>query len=249
MQTDLKGQVALVTGGTRGIGREICLALARCGARVFVNFASRADAAESVVQEIRAAGGAADAIGFDVASSAAVDQAVDAIREKAGKLDILVNNAGIAKNGLFVRFKDEDWFQTLHVNLSGAFFCSRAATKIMMKARYGRIVHIGSVVGEMGNEGQAAYAASKAGLVGLAKAMAREFSSRSITVNVVTPGFIETDMTAGLDDKVKADHLAHIPLGRYGQAGEVASLVTFLCSREAGYITGQVVGVNGGMRM
>lgn len=246
---DLKGKVALVTGGSRGIGRSISIKLAASGARVFVNFGSNAKQADETVRLCKEAGGQAEAIGFDVGDSDAVDGAVETIKTKAEKIDILVNNAGIARDGLLLRMKNEDWEQTLRINLDGAFYCSRAVAKHMLKARSGRIINISSIVGEMGNAGQAAYVASKAGLIGLTKSMARELASRSVTANAITPGFIETDMTAGLDEKVKAAHLEAIPLGRYGQASEVADLVAFLASDSGAYITGQVIGINGGMYM
>lgn len=247
--SQLSGQVALVTGGSRGIGRAVCVKLASLGAEVYVNYASRADAAEETVALCVAAGGKASAIGFDVANSASVDSAVDSIKEKSGRLDILVNNAGIAKDGLFVRMKDEDWAQTLAINLSGAFYCSRAASKIMMKARSGRIINMSSVIGEMGNAGQTSYAASKAGLIGLTKSLAKELGSRSVTVNAITPGFIETDMTEGLDAGHKEELLKGIPLGRIAKPAEVAELVAFLAGSGSSYITGQVIGINGGMYM
>ena len=247
MNLSLEGKVALVTGGSRGIGRAICLELAQAGARVFVNFAANSQAAEETLalcsQE------SSQAIRFDVAESQSVNAAVDAIREKAGGLDILVNNAGITSDGLLVRFKDEDWRRTLAINLDGAFFCARAAAKLMMKTRWGRIINISSVVGEMGNAGQAAYVSSKAGLIGLTKALARELAVRSITVNAVAPGFIETDMTRDLDPALRAQHANSIALGRMGEAKEVACVVAFLASNAASYVTGQVIGVNGGLYM
>ena len=245
----LTGQVALVTGGSRGIGREICVKLASCGAEVFVNYSANPHAAEETVEAIRAAGGSAEVIGFSVGDSAQVDEAVDMIKEKAGRLDILVNNAGISKDGLFVRMKDEDWAQVLQINLTGSFYAARAAARIMMKARIGRIINISSVVGEMGNAGQASFVSSKSGVIGLTKSLARELSSRNITVNAITPGFIETDMTAALDEKIREEHKKQIPLGRYGESREVAELVAFLASENAAYITGQVIGINGGMYM
>jgi 3-oxoacyl-[acyl-carrier protein] reductase len=245
----LQGQVALVTGGSRGIGAAICQQLSALGAQVIVNFSSQPEAAAAVVDGIVSAGGSAQALQFSVSDSAAVDAAFDTVKQRFGKLDILVNNAGIAKDGLLLRFKDEDWARTLEVNLSGSFYCARAAAKLMLKGRYGRVVNISSVVGEMGNAGQSAYVASKAGLIGLTKSMARELSSRQITVNAVTPGFIETDMTSGLSEELRNEHLKAIPLGRYGLSAEVAALVCFLASPQSGYITGQVIGINGGMYM
>lgn len=249
MNKPLEGQVSLVTGGSRGIGRAISVKLAALGSRVFINYSSRVDAALEVVKECEELGVQAEAIGFDVSDSAAVDRAFDEIKTKAGRVDVLVNNAGISKDGLFIRMKDEDWDTTLKINLNGAFYCSRAAAKIMMKARYGRIINISSVVGEMGNAGQIPYSSSKAGMIGLTKSIARELASRNITSNVITPGFIETDMTGVLDEKVKVETLKNIPLGRFGHANEVAELVSFLAGASAGYITGQVIGINGGMYM
>lgn len=247
MQKNLEGKVALVTGGSRGIGRAICLKLASQGAHVYVNYASNSGAADETAAGCVKAGGSADCLGFDVADSAAVDSAIDSIKEKLGRLDILVNNAGVSRDGLFIRMRDEDWQQTLNINLNGSFYCARAAARLMIKARQGAIVNISSIVGEMGNAGQAAYVASKAGLIGLTKALARELASRTVTVNAVTPGFISTDMTEALDEKVRDEHLKMIPLARYGEPEEVAALVSFLSGPEARYITGQVFGINGGM--
>lgn len=249
MEKSLNGQVAVVTGGSRGIGRAIAVKLASLGAHVYVNYSSRADAADEVVKECQAAGGTAEVLGFNVADSAAVDAAFESVKAKSGKLDILVNNAGMSKDGLFIRMKDDDWDQTLNTNLKGAFFCSRAAAKLMMKARYGRIINISSIVGETGNAGQIPYASSKAGMLGLTKASAKELASRNVTVNSITPGFIETDMTGALDDKIKEDTLKNIPLGRFGHAAEVAALTAFLAGPDAAYITGQTIGINGGMHM
>lgn len=246
---DLKDRTVLVTGGSRGIGRAISVALATAGARVFVNYASSPDAAQETVALCKAAGSEAEAMQFDIASTEAVDAAIDQIKAKAGKLDILINNAGISKDGLFIRLKDEDWDKTVDTNLKGAFICSRAAARIMMKNRYGRIINISSVVGEMGNAGQVPYVSSKAGLLGLTKAMAKELASRSITVNAITPGFISTDMTAALSDDLKSEYEKTIPLARFGKPEEVGALVRFLASDEASYITGQVIGINGGMYM
>lgn len=240
-------EVALVTGASRGIGRAIALRLASSGCRVAVNYSSSAAAAEEVVSECSKRGVESIALGFDVADSKAVDDGFDSVIKKFGRLDILVNNAGMSRDGLCIRIKDEDWRKTLATNLDGAFFCSRAASKIMLKARRGRIINIASVVGEMGNAGQVPYVSSKAGMIGLTKALAKELASRGITVNAVSPGFIETDMTAALDEKTRIEHLKGIPLGRYGAADEVAQLVVFLAGTGAGYITGQVVGVNGGL--
>lgn len=249
MAEKLDKKVALVTGGSRGIGRAICLRFALKGIHVFVNYGSNADAAEETVALCTEQGGSAEALGFSVSDRKAVDEAIDTIRDRCGRLDILVNNAGISRDGLFVRMKDDDWEETLQVNLSGAFYCARAAAKVMMKARSGSIINVSSVVGQMGNVGQVPYVSSKAAIIGFTKALARELASRKITVNAVAPGFVETDMTAALDDRVKEEHLQAIPLGRYAQSAEVADLVYFLASGKAAYITGQVVGINGGMYM
>ena len=242
-------EVALITGASRGIGRAIALRMADAGCRVVVNYSSSSAAAEEVVSECIKRGVEAQAIAFDVADSAATDAAIDSINKSFGRLDILVNNAGISRDGLCIRIKDQDWRKTLGTNLDGAFFCSRAVAKIMLKARSGRIINISSVVGEMGNAGQVPYVSSKAGLIGMTKALARELASRGITVNAITPGFIETDMTAALDEKTRLEHLSGIPLGRYGSADEVAQLVVFLASASAAYITGQIIGINGGLYM
>lgn len=244
-----EGQVAVVTGGSRGIGRAICERFARGGAQVVVNYSSNAAAAEEVVSRCQSLGGGAVAMGFDVANSDAVEGAFEEIKAKCQRVDVLVNNAGISKDGLLLRMKDEDWAKTLATNLSGAFYCARSASKIMMKSRYGRIVNVSSVVAQMGNAGQVPYVSSKAGLIGMTKSMAKELASRNITVNAITPGFIETDMTAALDQKLQEQMLSQIPLSRYGTADEVAALVAFLASADAAYITGQVVGINGGMYM
>ena len=247
----LQGKVALVTGGSRGIGRAFCVALANRGAKVIVNYSSRADAAEATVAAITAAGGSAVAMGFDVAVSSAVTESIKAIGKDHGSLDILVNNAGVAVNGLLMRFSDEQWAKTMNINLTGAFHCIRAASLLLMKAKdAGRIINITSVIGEMGNGGQAAYAASKAGLIGLTMATAREMSSRRVTVNAIAPGFIETDMTAAeLPEAQRAKLLSEIPLGRIGAPAEIADCAAFLAGPEAAYITGQVLRVNGGMLM
>ena len=249
--TALSGKVALVTGGSRGIGRAIAVALGRRGAKVIVNYAARADAAAEAAAAVEAAGGQAAIAGFDVADAAAVTDAIKGIAKDHGGLDILVNNAGVAINGLVMRFSDEQWQKTMAVNLGGAFHCIRAAASFLLRAKAaGRIINVTSVVGEMGNGGQTAYAASKAGLIGLTMSTARELASRGVTCNAIAPGYIETDMTADhLPEAQRAKLLEQIPLGKIGRPEEVADAAAFLAGPEAAYITGQVLRVNGGMLM
>jgi len=244
----MKDKVAAITGASRGIGRSIALFLAGEGAKVVASARNSAEL-EKLVAEIKEKGGEAIAVAGDVAVTADADRLVDAAVAAYGRLDILVNNAGITRDGLLLRMKDEDWDAVLNVNLKGAFLCTRAAAKVMSKQRYGRIINISSVVGEMGNAGQANYCASKAGLLGLTKAVARELARRNVTVNAVTPGFIVTDMTEALPEKTREELASQIPLGRLGDAEDIAHAVLFLASDGAGYVTGQVLGVNGGMYM
>ncbi len=241
------GRAAIVTGASRGIGRSIALALAEAGADVLVNFAGREEAAEAVAASIREMGRKALVYRADVADFGQVAEMVKAAQSEFGRVDILVNNAGVTRDNLIPRIKDEDWESVLAVNLKGAFNCIKAVTRPMLKAKWGRIINITSVVGVTGNAGQANYAASKAGLIGLTKSAARELGSRSITVNAVAPGFIVTEMTDALPEVVKEKMKSEIPLGRFGLAGEVASLVVFLASDQAAYLTGQVIMVDGGM--
>lgn len=249
MEMALNGEkpTALVTGGSRGIGRAIATRLGRDGYQVVLTYVSRPEQAVETVESIRAAGGAAMAFALDVSDSRAVEDFFAAEIKGRLNLAVLVNNAGITKDGLLLRMKDEAFARVIDVNLGGAFVCTREAAKIMTKKRYGRIVNISSVVGQMGNAGQANYSASKAGLIGLTKSCARELASRQITVNAVAPGFIETDMTADLSEELLAEYLKSIPLQRLGSVDDVAAAVAFLVSDNASYITGQVLAVNGGL--
>ncbi|MGO9641386.1 MAG: 3-oxoacyl-[acyl-carrier-protein] reductase [Candidatus Acidiferrales bacterium] len=245
---DLKGKAALVTGASQGIGRAIALALARSGARVAAA-ARNVEKLKAVVGEIAAAGGEAIAIPMDVAEAEQVKAGFREALEKFGRLDILVNNAALTRDALAVRMKQEDWDAVLRTNLTGAHFCAQQALGAMLRQRAGRIINVTSVVAETGNAGQANYVAAKAGLIGLTRALAVEVASRNITVNAVAPGFIVSPMTDPLPQKVKDDLMARIPLGRMGTDADVAAAVVFLASDEAGYITGAVLDVNGGMRM
>ena len=247
---DFQGKTALVTGASRGIGRAIAVALGRGGARVALNFAGNQAAAEEALRLTREAGAAeARLFQFDVADAAACTKAVDEVVATMGGLHVLVNNAGVALDQLVMRLKDEDWQRQIDVNLSGTFHLVRAAARPMMKAKGGAIVNLTSVVGEMGNAGQAAYAATKAGIVGLTKAVARELASRNVRVNAVSPGYIDTDMTSALPEAAKQKMAEMIPLGRLGSAEDVAAAVAWLCSDQASYVTGEVLRVNGGMYM
>lgn len=244
----LQGKVAIITGASRGIGRAAALALAAEGAKVVVNYASSSQAADAVVADIVGMGSEAIAFQANVAEADQVEALFSSVMEKWGRVDVLVNNAGIARDTLLLRMKLEDWQAVVDLNLTGVFLCTRAASKIMLKQRSGRIINITSVVGEMGNPGQANYSAAKAGVIGFTKTVAKELASRSITVNAVAPGFIATDMTADL--KATEEILKLIPLGRYGQPEEVAGLIKFLAAdAAAAYITGQIINVDGGMVM
>jgi 3-oxoacyl-[acyl-carrier protein] reductase len=243
----LDGKVALVTGGSRGIGRAVSEALAEQGATVAINYVKGEAAAREVADAIKAKGGNAEIVGFDVADTKATEIAVEELAKRHGRLDVLVANAGIAIDGLLLRMKEDDLQRLFDVNVKGALTCARVATKSMMRAKTGRVIFLSSVVGEMGNVGQTAYAATKAALIGAAKSVAREFASRNITVNVVAPGFIDTEMTQSMSDAMKEQLVKVIPLGRTGQAREIAGACAYLASDEAAYITGHVLRVNGGM--
>lgn len=243
----LKGRVAVVTGASRGIGRAVAKAMASAGADVMINYVARAENALAVAEEIAAMGRKAEVCRANVARPEEANHLIDAALSSFGRIDILVNNAGITRDGLLLRMKDEDWDAVIEVNLKGAFNCTRAVAKPMVKARWGRIINISSVIGLMGNAGQANYAAAKAGLIGFTKAVARELGPRNITVNAVAPGFILTEMTAGLPEEVKQRLSERIALGRLGEPEEVADVVVFLCGEAGRYISGQVLSVDGGM--
>lgn len=245
----LSGRVAVVTGGGRGIGQAVSIRLGSLGAKVIVNYVNRSEPAMETVAMIKATGGDARAMKFDVADGKATQEALQSIFTEEGRLDILVNNAGITRDGLLVKMKDDAWDAVLDTNLKGAFNCIRAVSRVMMKQRWGRIINISSVIGFAGNAGQVNYASAKAGLIGMTKAVARELASRSITVNAVAPGYIETEMTSGLSEEVTAKLLSEIPLARLGHPDDVAAAVAYLAGDDASYVTGQTIHVNGGMYM
>lgn len=246
---DLLGKTAVVTGGSRGIGKSISLKLASLGANIVVNYTSNSERANKVVDEIKGLGREAVAIKADVSNPEDVKSFVKEINNHFDSIDILVNNAGVTKDTLLIRMKNEDWDKVLNINLKGTYLCTKLIGKKMMKQRSGKIINIASVVGIMGNAGQSNYAASKAGVIGFTKSIAKEFAPRGINVNAVAPGFIETDMTDALPDGVKEEYSKNIPLGRLGTPEDVSNVVAFLSSKEANYITGQVINIDGGMVM
>lgn len=243
-----KERVAVITGASRGIGHCVAAYMAERGAAIVAVSRNAADTA-TLVDQIKSVGGQAVSVSADVSAAADVDAAIKVALDTFGRIDILVNNAGITRDALLPRLKEEQWDAVININLKGAFLCTRAVARVMTKQRYGRIINITSVVGQIGNAGQANYCASKAGLVGMTRSNALELGRRNVTVNAVAPGFIETDMTAGLPDKVRAEMLTRIPLGVFGRPADVAAAVAFLASEEAGYITGHELSVNGGMHM
>lgn len=244
---NLKGKIALVTGGSRGIGKAIAKRLASDGATVVINYTQNDAAANQTKKEIEESGGVAETSKFDVSDFDAVHEAVDKIIENHEGLHILINNAGITQDTLLMRMKEEDWDNVMSINLKGIFNCTKAVTRNMLKQREGRIINLTSVVGEMGNAGQTNYAASKAGIIGFTKACAREMAPRGITVNAVSPGFIQTDITDELTEELKQDYISRIPMNRFGTTDDVAGAVAFLASDDASYITGEVFRINGGI--
>jgi|SRR5579871_57905 len=247
--TCLENKVALVTGASRGIGRAIAIKFAECGAKVIVNYASSEVEAKKTIELMGAHGKLSRIMQFDISDEDAVDAAIDRIKHDVGMVDILVNNAGISIDGLLMRAKGEDFDRQIAINLKGAFNCAKSCSRHMIKNRSGRIINVSSVVGEMGNAGQCIYAATKAGLIGMTKSLARELASRNVLVNAIAPGYIETDMTKSILEKGLDAVLAHIPLNRVGKPSDIAHAAAFLASNDADYITGQVLSVNGGLHM
>lgn len=242
----LENKTALVTGGSRGIGKQTATDLAAEGCHVIVNYHSNPDAANETLEEIEKSGGSGEVLKFDVSDYGATEKALSPVVNKRG-IDILVNNAGITRDKLFVRMAEKDWDAVVDTNLKGIFNCTKAVVRSMLKKRYGRIINITSVVGEMGNPGQINYSSAKAGIIGFTRSAAKEFASRGVTVNAVSPGFVETDITAPIPEEMKSAYLESIPLGRYGTVEDISGAVVFLASEKASYITGEVIRVNGGL--
>ena len=242
-----KPKTALITGGAKGLGRAVAIALAKEGINVIINYKSSKVEADDVAKRIQNDGGVARTIQFDVADVSQVDVKIKEVSEEVGGIDILVNNAGIIQDGLVLRMDNSSWANVIETNLSGAFFCSRAVLRKMVSNRWGRIINIGSVVGDRGNAGQVNYSASKAGLIGFTKALSKELAARNITVNIVNPGYVETETTSVLTEQQKNQWLSLIPVGRFGESEEIANLVAFLASNKASYITVQVIAIDGGL--
>ena len=242
-----KPKTALITGGDKWLGRAVAIALAKEGINVIINYKSSKVEADDVAKRIQNDGGVARTIQFDVADVSQVDMKIKEVSEEVGGIDILVNNAGIIQDGLVLRMDNSSWANVIETNLSGAFFCSRAVLRKMVSNRWGRIINIGSVVGDRGNAGQVNYSASKAGLIGFTKALSKELAARNITVNIVNPGYVETETTSVLTEQQKNQWLSLIPVGRFGESEEIANLVAFLASNKASYITGQVIAIDGGL--
>lgn len=243
----LNNKISLVTGGTRGIGREVALALAKEGSDVAISYTSNEELALNIVEEIKNLGVNSIAVEANVANNDDVVNMIKTVEEKLGTIDILVNNAGITKDNILIKMSEEDWDSVLDVNLKGVFLCSKAIARAMMKKRYGKIINISSVVGINGNPGQSNYSASKAGVIGFTKSIAKELASRGIRINAIAPGFIETDMTNALKDEIKNEMMKNIPLNSFGQPKDIAHLALFLASEKSDYITGEVIKVDGGM--
>lgn len=246
-EREFKGKVALVTGASRGIGRRTAIELASRGCHVIANYASNSSAVQETLEHIKGGGGSGEAVQFDVSDYSSVKGKLKPIVERMGGVHILVNNAGITKDRLLVRMTEQDWDSVHDTNLKGIFNCTKAVARSMLSNRYGRIINIASVVGEMGNPGQTNYSSAKAGIIGFTKSAAKEFASRGVTVNAVSPGFVETDITASIPEEMKRTYIESIPLGRYGKVEDVAGVVAFLASGAASYITGEVIKVNGGL--
>ena len=243
----LKGKVALVTGGSRGIGSSICLELARAGARVIINYSSSLEGANKVLEDIKSIGGEAEIVKFDVSDTEVVEKEIKILLDNLERIDILVNNAGITRDSLFMRMKEDQWDQVFDINAKGVFNCTKNIVRSMVKNKYGKIINITSVVGEMGNAGQVNYSSTKSAIMGFTKSLAKELGSKNINVNAVSPGFIETEITDVLPDNIKEQYKEKIPLSRFGQPEDIAKAVLFLASDDSSYITGEVLKINGGL--